>query len=131
MNISNYLADALLNEVFRATNYVAPVTVYVALYTSDPTRADVGIEVTGGSYARQSIAFDAPADVLSKRTLLNTTDVVFPVATADWGIITHVGIRNALTNGNLLYFGQLTTSKTILNGDRLKFIDSDMIINLS
>lgn len=131
MNVSNYLADAILNAVFRGTAYTSPSAVYVALYTSNPTRLDVGIEVSGGSYARQSIAFGAPADVSSKRTITSNSEVVFPIATADWGTITHVGIRDASANGNLLYFGELTLSKTILEGDRLKILVSDLACNLN
>jgi hypothetical protein len=131
MNISNYLADALLNEVFRGTEYVTPATVYVALYTSDPTRADTGVEVTGGAYARQSVAFNVPADVTSKRTIENTADVVFPVATADWGLITHVGIRDALTVGNLLYYGPLNSSRSILSGDRMRCLAGELDLSLN
>lgn len=131
MNISNYLADALLNEVFRNTAFAAPATVYVALYTSDPTRADTGVEVTGGAYARQSVAYDAPVDVTSKRTIDNTADIVFPIAAADWGTITHVGIRDALTVGNLLYFGALNSSRSILTGDRMRCLAGELDLSLS
>lgn len=131
MNISNFLAQSLLNQVFRNTAYTRPTTVYIALYTSDPTRADIGTEVSGGSYARQSVAFDAPSAVGGKQTLYNNADVTFPVATADWGTITHIGIRDALTNGNLLYFGSVQNPRTILTNDRLKFLQNDLVIDLS
>ncbi len=52
--MSNYLENALINATLRNTSYTSPTTVYVALYTSDPTDADSGTECSGTSYARQA-----------------------------------------------------------------------------
>jgi hypothetical protein len=131
MNISNYLATALLNEVFRNTAFTGPATVYLALYTSDPTAADTGTEVTGGAYARQVVTFRAPAPVGGKETISNSADVVFPIATADWGNVTHIGIRTALTGGNLLYYGPWTAARTILSGDRPRVLLGSLVLTLS
>ncbi|GIQ63723.1 hypothetical protein PACILC2_22910 [Paenibacillus cisolokensis] len=120
MNMSEYLCKAVLNEVLRNTNYTPPSTVYLALYTSNPTAADTGTEVSGGGYARQAVTFAAPTVVNGKQTVRNNAEVVFPVATADWGLITHAGIRDAATGGNLLYFAELANPRTILNGDRFR-----------
>lgn len=120
LNVSNYLADALLNQVFRNIAYVQPPVVFVALYTSNPTAADTGIEVSGGAYARQVVQYAAPVTEAGKRTLKNNAEIVFPIATADWGLITHIGIRDAEAAGNLLYFGSITNEKSILSGDRLR-----------
>ena len=60
--MSNYLENALINVTLRATGYTAPTTVYVALYTSDPTDADTGTECSGTSYARQAVTFGAPSN---------------------------------------------------------------------
>ncbi|NOU63182.1 hypothetical protein GC096_03865 [Paenibacillus sp. LMG 31461] len=131
MNISNFLASALLNQVFRNTAYTRPTNVYVALYTSNPTAGDLGTEVTGGDYARQSIICSAPAIVSGKETIKNNAEIVFPVATADWGTVTHIGIRDALTSGNLLYFGAIDNQRTILDGDRLRFSADAVVMTLS
>ncbi|MFD2330673.1 hypothetical protein ACFSR7_15580 [Cohnella sp. GCM10020058] len=129
-NISNFLATAILNQVFRNTNYTRPTTVYVALYTSNPTAADTGTEVSGGAYARQAVAFAAPAAVSGKQTIKNSADITFPTATADWGNITHVGIRDALTGGNLLYFAALDNPRSILTGDIFKHLSNSISANL-
>ena len=50
--LSNYLEQKLLDHIYNEVAYSVPTTIYVALYTDDPTDADVGTEVTGGSYAR-------------------------------------------------------------------------------
>lgn len=131
MNMSNYLAAALLNGVFRGQPYTFPTTVYVALYTSDPTKNDTGQEVTGGGYARQQVIFSAPVEENGKQVIRNSADVVFPIATDDWGTVTHVGIRDAATGGNLLYFGPLNVPRTILTGDRARFLTGQLELTLS
>ena len=52
--LSNYLENALINATLRNTSYTSPSTVYVGLFTTDPTDAGSGTEVSGGSYARES-----------------------------------------------------------------------------
>ncbi|WP_379161382.1 hypothetical protein [Paenibacillus sp. sgz5001063] len=121
MQISNFLSAALLNAVLRNTAYASPATVYIALYTSDPTAADTGTEVSGGSYARQAVTFGAPTLVSGQQTVANSAEVVFPVATADWGLVTHIGIRSAATGGNLLWTKALDNPRTLLVGDRPRF----------
>jgi len=131
MNMSNYLAAALLNRIFRGQAMTFPTNVYVALYTSDPTKNDTGQEVTGGGYARQQVVFSAPVEEDGKQVIRNIADVVFPVAEADWGTVTHVGIRDAATGGNLLYFGPLNVPRTILTGDRMRFLTGSIELTMS
>jgi hypothetical protein len=125
--MSNHLENALINAVLRATSYTSPTTTYLALYTSDPTDADTGTEITGGSYVRQSITFGAP----SNGTSTNSAAVEFPQATADWGVISYVGIRDAVTSGNLLFHTALDASKTINNGDVFKITAGNLSVQLS
>jgi hypothetical protein len=125
--MSNYLENALINATLRNTSYTSPSTVYLALYTDDPTDADTGTEVSGGSYARQSITFGAP----SNGTSTNSAAIEFPAATGNWGTITHVGIRDALTSGNLLYHTALDASKTINTGDIFKILTSNLSVTLA
>jgi hypothetical protein len=125
--MSNYLENALVNATLRNTSYTSPTTVYLALYTSDPTDADSGTEVSGGSYARQSITFGAPSNGAST----NSAAIEFPQATGSWGTITHVGIRDALTTGNLLYHTPLDVSKTIASGDIFKIAIGSLSVTLA
>jgi hypothetical protein len=125
--MSNYLENALVNVTLRATAYTSPATVYVALYTSDPTDADTGVEVTGGAYARQSVTFGVPANGVA----LNTNNVTFPQSTAGWGTVTHIGYRDALTGGNLLYFAPLSTARTILSGDTMSLLIGQLNVTLA
>jgi hypothetical protein len=125
--MSNYLENALINVTLRNTAYTTPTTVYLALYTTDPTDADTGTEVTGGSYARQSITFGAPSNGVST----NSAAIEFPQCTASWGTVTHVGIRDASTAGNLLYHTPLDASKTIDSGDIFKIAISSLSVTLA
>ena len=127
--MSNYLENALINATLRNTTYTAPATVYVSLWTSDPTDAGSGTEVStsGTSYARQSVTFGAPSDGAS----LNTTAVEFPQATASYGTVGWIGINDAVSSGNLLYHSPLTTSKTIDTGDIFKIAIGSLSVTLS
>ena len=111
--MSNYLENALINGTLRATSYTAPTTVYVGLYTTDPTDANTGTEVSGGSYARTSVTFGAPSNGVTT----NSAAVTFPTATGTWGTVGWIGILDAATSGNLLYHTPLTSSKSITSGD--------------
>lgn len=125
--MSNYLENALVNATLRNTSYTSPTTVYLALYTSDPTDADSGTEVSGGSYARQSITFGAPSNGVTT----NSAAIEFPQATGSWGTISYVGIRDALTTGNLLYHTALDVSKTIASGDIFKIAIGSLSVTLA
>ena len=80
---SNYLENKVLDHVLRNTSYTSPTTVYVGLYTSDPTDAGSGTEVSGGSYARQSLS----VTTASGGVVTSSADVTFPQATASWGSV--------------------------------------------
>ena len=124
---SNYLENALINAVLRNTSYTSPATVYVSLYTSDPTDADSGTEVSGGSYARTAVTFGAPSNGVST----NSADVTFPTATASWGTVSHIGIHDASTSGNLLFHTALDTAKTMDSGDIFKIETGNLTVTLA
>jgi hypothetical protein len=125
--MSDFLENALINATLRNTAYTSPSVVYIALYTSDPTDANTGTQVSGGSYARQSATFGAP----SNGTSTNSAAIEFPQATASWGTVTHIGILDALTSGNLMYHTALDTSKPIDTGDIFKIAIGSLSVNLS
>jgi len=124
---SNYLENALINAVLRNTSYTSPTTVYVALFTSDPTDAGSGTEVSGGSYSRTSVTFGAPSNGVTT----SNADCTFPQATASWGTVTHIGLYDASTSGNLLFHTPLDTSKTIDSGDIFKIASGSLTVTLA
>ena len=125
--MSNYLENALINATLRNTSYTSPTIVYVGLYTSDPTDANTGTEVSGGSYARTAVTFGAPSNGAS----LNNAAVEFPQATGNWGTVGWIGILDAATSGNLMYHTALDTSKTIETGDIFKIAVGSLSVTLA
>lgn len=125
--LSNYLENAIINATLRNTTYTSPATVYVALFTSDPTDAGSGTEVSGGSYARTAVTFGAPSNGVTT----NSAAVEFPQATGNWGTVGWIGIHDAATSGNLLYHTALDASKTIDTGDIFKISTGNLSVTLA
>ena len=103
---TNYLEDKIINHVFGGAAYSAPSTIYVALYTSSPTDAGGGTEVSGGGYARQSVAWTRSGSGTAQAS--NTSAITFPAATSDWGTVTHAAVIDASSSGNILAYETLT-----------------------
>jgi len=114
--MTNYLETALANHVLRNTSYTSPTTIYVGLFTGAPGEAGGGTEVSGGSYARQVAAFGAPTDGVC----LNSGAITFGPASASWGTVTHFALFDAVSSGNMLIYGSIT-SKTVGDGDTATF----------
>ena len=126
MSFSDYLETKVLDHVFAGTAYTAPTTLYVALFTAAPSDSGGGTEVSGGAYARQTIAFTTSGDTTS-----NNAAMEFPTATANYGTVTHVGIYDASSAGNLMAWAALTSSKTIETGDVFRIPSGDLDITLN
>ena len=125
--MSNWLENALINATLRNTSYTSPATVYIGLYTSDPTDANTGTEVSGGSYTRTAVTMGAPSNGVST----NTAAVEFPQASGSWGTVGWIGILDASSSGNLLYHTALDTSKTISSGDIFKIAIGGLSVTLA
>ena len=123
---SDYLENKVLDHVLRNTSYTSPTTVYVGLYTSNPTDTNSGTEVTGGSYARQALS----VTTASAGIVTSSADVTFPQCTVLWGSVGFIGILDAVTSGNLLMHTALTTAKTIDVGDILKITTGNLTVTL-
>jgi hypothetical protein len=122
--MSDYLEVEIRKHIFRTGSFTKPTVLGVALFTAAPSDSGGGTEVSGGSYARVDVPpLDANWSGASSTSGLtdNVSAITFPTATADWGTITHVGIFDATSGGNLLFHGALTASKTVTNGDTFSF----------
>jgi hypothetical protein len=129
---SDYLEAAIINATLRGTTFpAAPANVYLALFTSAPNDDASGTEVTGGAYARVVVSttggWTAPSGA---GTTSNAADIVFPVATAGWGTVTHMAIFDAATAGNMLYWGALVATKLVLTGDTVRFLAGNVTITV-
>lgn len=127
--MSNYLENAMLNLTLNGTAFTAISTPYIALHTADPTDAGTGAEVSGGSYARTSASFATASG--TGGSVATDADVTFPTATGTWGTITHIGIWDAASSGNLLYHTALDASKTIASGDIFKISSGNCTVTLA
>ena len=127
---SDYLENTLIDHIFRGRSYTAPTQLWVGLLTAAPSDTGGGTEVSGGSYARATPGVNsdtawkatqggtpAAASSGTAGVTSNPAALAFPAPTANWGVCTHLGIYDASTAGNLLYWVALTVSKTINNGD--------------
>lgn len=132
MSFSNDLEVKLLNHVFGGSAYTKPVGIYAALFTAAPTGAGGGTEVSGGSYQRMPIGamLVTPTDGTNPTQASNTGTMEWPVATADWGTITHGAIFDQPTGGNMLDFSQLDNAKQILNGDVFRYQPGKLRVSL-
>ncbi len=132
MSFSDFLENELLDHVWSNTAYVAPATLYVALSTADPLDDGSGLaEPVGNAYARVAVPNNLtewPAAAGGSKTHAN--NITFPVATGAWGTITHFAVFDALTAGNQLGSGALTTPRVVALGDQPRFDAGDIIVTL-
>lgn len=123
---SNYTENLALKWLLTTDAATRPTAWYVGLFTSDPTDAGTGTEVSGTNYARKTVGFTVTNDTASNGT------VTFDAAgSGGWGTITHVGIYDASTSGNLLFHGAVTTSKQIDEGDTFQISAGNLTITLA
>lgn len=128
MTFSDFLENALLNHAFKNTAYTQPTNLYVGLFTVAPNDAGGGTEVTGNGYARVN---HNAWDTATAGATENTGAVTFAAASGgNWGTVSHIGIFDALTGGNLICHGALTTAKAVNDGDTAEFADGAIDITL-
>ena len=108
MSLTNHGETEVLTLFAENTTY------YLALFTADPGESGATTnEVSGGSYARQAVTFGTP----SSGSVSNSAAIEFPTATGSWGTVTHWGLCDAATSGNVWWVGAITTPKAISTGD--------------
>ena len=127
MSFSNTFETHVLNYVFTATSVTRPTAWYVALFTSNPAEDASGTEVStsGTAYVRKTVAFTVSGNLAT-----NNAAIEFPTATASFGTVTHVGVFDASTSGNLIAYSALSASKAIATGDVFRIPTGDLDITL-
>jgi len=131
---SNFLENKVLDHVLTATSYTAPTTRYLGLFKNTSGNAAANLEagtltdeVSGGTYGRKAVTFAAA----SGGTSASNATVTFDTATADWGTISHIAVMDAETSGNVLFWGAVTTPKTIETGDTFQVSSGNLTISLA
>lgn len=129
---SNFLENKLLDHTLRVAAYTQPSGLWIALFTADPGEAgsftsEVG--TSGTAYSRKSVTFAAA----SSGTSATNATVTFDAATASWGTISHVAVVDSATAGagNVLFYGAVTTSKSIDTGDTFQITSGNLTISLN
>jgi hypothetical protein len=128
MSLSNAFETHTLKYLLTTDSVTRPTNWFVALTTTDPTDSALGTEVSGGAYARQSVAF-----TVSGNNASNTSAIEFPEATADYGTVIAVMIMPASTGGtasDMIVHAQLTSDKSISTGDIFRIPAGDLDINI-
>ena len=126
MAMTNYLSNALANAVVRNTSYTSPATVYCALYSTPPTVSTSGTELSGSGYSRQAVTFNAP----SAGTAASNVAVTFGPASANWTAAVAMGIVDASSSGNILYFKTIAT-QVVLSGASLVLGTGNITVTMS
>lgn len=117
--LSDYSEKLILDYLMTTGSATRPTNWYVALYTAAPSDSGGGTELSGSGYAREAVTFAAATS--GTGTTSNSGAVVFTADGGDWGSVTHMGIHDATSGGNLLWHGALAAAKTVLDGDSLEF----------
>ncbi|GAA2346916.1 phage tail fiber protein [Dactylosporangium salmoneum] len=114
-------ANRLLDATFGTAAFAAPTgAMKLALVTATGSAAAAGTEVTGGSYARQTLVMGSA----SGSSCANTSTISFtgmPAAT-----VTGVDIYDSNGTPRRAWWGALTASKTVGAGDTLSFASSSI-----
>jgi hypothetical protein len=130
-SMTNYLENKVLDDIFNATAYSPPATLYFALFTVAPSDAGGGTEVSGSNYSRASVTANTTNfPSASGGALANGTVITFPTASGSWGTVVAAAIFDASTSGNMLWWGDLAVSKAITSGDTFSFPVGDVDVTL-
>ena len=140
--MSNFLENKIIDQIFRGQAYSLPTTLYVGLFTAAPTDTGGGTEVSGGDYARASVAASlanfagtqgagtTSASSGDTGTTSNNASITFVTPGATWGTVSGFGVFDAATDGNLLFYGTLSISKTINQGDTVTFPAASLSVQI-
>jgi len=123
--MSNYLENEILDHILGTGSYTMPSAVYIGLSTGSFGDGNTGTELTGSGYARVAATFNAAAS----GTADNASAIQFAAATGSWGSVSHFGVFDAESSGNLLIHGAFSAAKTIASGDILKIDAGDLDIS--
>ncbi len=130
---SNYLENKVLDHVLRNTAYTQPGNLFVGLFKNNSlSNLEAGtlsdeVSTSGTAYARKAVTFGAAAS----GTATNSATVTFEAASADWGTVTAIAILDTITTCNVIFYGNLTTSKLIENGDTMQFVSTNISVSLA
>lgn len=129
LETTTYFRNAIFQAMMSKSSFPAIPNGSLCLFTADPTQSgSFTNEVSGGSYAR--VPLSTLMGTATGGTMVNTSDIETATATAAWGTITHVGIADDDTGGNLLAYVALSSanSKTVNIGGKFTIKAGNMTL---
>ncbi|SRR5579871_619531 len=141
LGMNDYLAGKVVGVSLQNVSYTPPTTIYCALCTTTPVHSDTGtqiqsgsggtgVEVTGGNYSRQSLS--ASTGNFSNTTGSGSNQAAFTWSSVTWsGTVTGFALLDASSNGNVLYQGAFSASKSVSSGDTVTIPISDLTYNVN
>ncbi len=131
--LSDYAENLILNWLMRGGTSGgqtdAPSSVYLALFTAAPSDSGGGTECSGNGYSRQTVAFAAATG--TGGTTSNSGNVTFTASGGNFGNVTHIGIFDASTSGNLLWHGAMAAAKQVNSGDSIQFATGSIDLTIA
>lgn len=133
--MTDFLEGELITHLFRTGSMTKPSVLAVGLFTSAPSDAGGGTEVSGNGYARATLnPLDAnwAGPSAGNGVTSNSAAITFPTPTnTGWGTVTHFAIFDAASGGNMLFQGALSQSKVINAGDTVSFAPGQLQITFA
>ena len=127
--LSDHAEKLVLDWLMTNGTATRPTSWFVGLFTAAPSDSGGGTEVSTGGYTRKSVTFSAASS--PGGTTSNSGVVTWTASGANFGTVTHVGIFDASTSGNLLWHGGLSASKTVNDGDTIQFAAGNLTLTLA
>ncbi len=129
--MTSYLQKKILDHILGITPYTAPTPLYLSLHTTSPT--DTGslageISSSGTAYARQAITTHMNATDSTSGISTNSAVLAFPTITGTYGTVTYIGISDALTAGNMLFWGTISEPQNKGVGESYQFAINQIFI---
>lgn len=129
-SFSDYTENLVLNWLLTTNSATRPTAWYVGLFTAAPSDTGGGTEVSGNGYARKATGTLSIAGTATTAT--NAAAIEFdPASGGNWGTLTYAAIFDASTGGNMLAWAQLTTARTINDGDVFRIPASSLTVTLT
>lgn len=125
---SNYLENEILDWVNGGAFPTQPSATWVQLFNGSPT--ETGLSGTG-LYSRIAVAAGGWTTTTgATATITNTAAITITTAASSATSADNFGIFDNSTSGNLLFYGPLSTGKSIAIGDEVKFNASSLTIRI-
>jgi hypothetical protein len=129
-SFTNYTENLVLTWLLTSGSATRPTAWYVGLFTAAPSDAGGGTEVTGNGYVRKVTGTITVSG--TDTTATNSSAIEFAAASGgNWGSVTHAAIFDAETSGNMIAWAQLTTARTINDGDVFRIPASSLTVTLT